>query len=408
MIYYFLDTSAILNGALKKYPNALISTLVISELENIKTSAAKDEHIKYQAREAVRAIIERENTYVFPPTKTIDKLLKKYQFLSNINDHKILCEAKYFADKNKIEVHFVTNDGALYLFAKKIKGIVPIFYGKEEKIDDVEWCGWNTYSPNSNDFAALYSNPNENILGCKTNEYAKIVQNNKLEDVLVWTGEQYRPLKYKEITTNYGERIKPRNIEQKMYLDLLQNKDVPVKLCIGRFGSGKSLLALCYAIHEVQMGAYDKIVFVKNNLDVKGAGKLGTLPGDEIAKQMPWLRQLEDHLGTDAFEDMLNSGRIEPAHLSTLRGRDFKNSILIADEAENFLTTNIQLLLGRIGENSEIIFCADVKQCDYKDQSMSGIPKLIENLKGHKLFGMVKLIKAERSATAALADLLDR
>lgn len=47
MIYYFLDTSAILNGALKKYPNALISPLVISELENIKTSAAKDEHIKY-------------------------------------------------------------------------------------------------------------------------------------------------------------------------------------------------------------------------------------------------------------------------------------------------------------------------------------------------------------------------
>ena len=43
MTYNFLDTSAILNGALKKYPDAIISPLVISELENIKTSASKDE-----------------------------------------------------------------------------------------------------------------------------------------------------------------------------------------------------------------------------------------------------------------------------------------------------------------------------------------------------------------------------
>jgi predicted ribonuclease YlaK len=37
-------------------------------------------------------------------------------------------------------------------------------------------------------------------------------------------------------------------------------------------------------------------------LDVKGAGKLGTLPGDEIDKQYPWLRQIEDHLGPQLFD----------------------------------------------------------------------------------------------------------
>ena len=57
--------------------------------------------------------------------------------------------------------------------------------------------------------------------------------------------------------------------------------------------------------------------------------------------------------------------------------------------------------------NTEIIFCADVKQCDYADEKMSGIPKLIERLKGNKLFGMIKLVKTERSQVAALADLLD-
>ena len=150
--------------------------------------------------------------------------------------------------------------------------------------------------------------PHTNTLECLNNEFAKIFENNELKDILFWTGTEYRNLKYKEFTTSLGERIKPRNLEQKMYLDLLQNKDIPVKLCIAKFGTGKSYLALNYAIYEVQQGRFDKIIFVKNNLDVKGAGKLGTLPGGEIEKQIPWLRQIEDHIGADAFEEMLNNG----------------------------------------------------------------------------------------------------
>lgn len=150
-----------------------------------------------------------------------------------------------------------------------------------------------------------------------------------------------------------------------MYLDLLQNDEIPIKLCIGRFGSGKSLFAETWAAHQIQMGKYDKIVFVKNNLEVKGAGKLGILPGDEIDKQLPWLKQIEDHLGPQLFEQYLSEGRLEPTHLSTIRGRDLKNCIILVDEAENLLTTNIQLLLGRVADNSQIIFCADIKQCDY-------------------------------------------
>ena len=192
-----------------------------------------------------------------------------------------------------------------------------------------------------------------------------------------------------------------------MYLDLLQNDNIPIKLCIGRFGTGKSMFAETWAAHQLQLGKYDKIVFVKNNLDVKGAGKLGILPGEEIDKQYPWLRQIEDHLGPQLFEQYLNEAKLEPAHLSTLRGRDLKNSLILVDEAENLLTTNIQLLLGRVAEGSQIIFCADVKQCDYKDQTMSGIPKLIQGLAGNPLFGMVKLIKTERSPVAACADYLD-
>ena len=407
MPYYFLDTSALLNGALSICSECFISPITLQELENIKTSAHKDNEIKFQAREAVRKIIySGKIQYTFYSQKNISKIFKKYNFLSDINDHYIICEAELLGLNKNEKIQFITSDGAQYLIAQKLPHLNAIFYNQDKTIS-LEYNGWKNYSPSEEELVSLYSMPHTNTLKCLNNEFAKIFENNELKDILFWTGTEYRNLKYKEFTTSLGERIKPRNLEQKMYLDLLQNKDIPVKLCVAKFGTGKSYLALNYAIYEIQQGRFDKIIFVKNNLDVKGAGKLGTLPGGEIEKQMPWLRQIEDHIGTDAFEEMLNNGQIEPAHLSTLRGRDLKNCIILVDEAENLLTSNIQLLLGRVAKNTEIIFCADVKQCDYIDEKMSGIPKMIECLKGNKLFGMVKLLKTERSDIAALADLLD-
>ena len=408
MVKYWADTSALLHQ--KNDINSqewAISTVTLQELEHIK-ECSEDEQTRFKAREAVRQILSStELNIIASNNHRVDKLIKKYPFLSNINDHRILCAAEIYAMEQHEDIIFITNDSLQYLFAMQLPHLQSICPIDVDKQQNKEWTGWNNYEPNETEMALLYSQPCVNSLGCKPNEFAKIYEDGKLKDVLFWDGHEYRQLKYKEFTAPTGERIAPRNLEQKMYLDLLQNENVPIKLCIGRFGTGKSMFAETWGTHQLQLGKFDKIVFVKNNLDVKGAGKLGILPGDEIDKQYPWLRQIEDHLGSQLFEQYLDEGRIEPAHLSTLRGRDLKNCLILVDEAENLLTTNIQLLLGRVAEGSQIIFCADVKQCDYKDPRMSGIPKLIEGLAGNPLFGMVKLIKSERSAVAACADALD-
>ena len=400
----FLDTSAVLDGAYTKYQNVYISALVLSELENIKNSN-KPEHIKYLARQAARDILNfRSIIKVIPNNKKIEKTLKNFPFLTNIIDHQLICEAFLLTKTNT--VNFVTKDTCQFLLAKQINNLTVTLI-KDSQTEDYEYNGWIKVFPSEQQFIELYSDLTKNIFNCKINEFVEIYEEDNLKDILFWDGTKYRNLKYQNFTSIIGEQIKPRNLEQKMYLDLLQNKNIPVKLCVAKFGTGKSFLALNYALHELQNGRFDKLIFVKNNLEVKGAGILGTLPGNETDKQYPWLRQIEDHIGTQKFEEYLTSGIIEPAHLSTLRGRDLKNCIILVDEAENLLSTNIQLLLGRVAENSEIIFCADVKQCDYKNESDSGIPKMINRLKNNPLFGMVKLIKTERSATAAMADLMD-
>lgn len=409
-IKHWADTSALLHQPLldPDIPIA-ISTITLSELEHIKNSD-RDENIKYKAREAVRSILTSTNfEVIMTDNRKIDKLLRKHPALSNIPDHRILCEAELYAQEVGYDIVFMTSDALQYLFTLQmphLQAVYPMGTEQAEKHQE-DWAGWGKYYPTEAEMALLYSDPKINSLKCKTNEFVEIFEGDKLKDVLFWNGSEYRKLKYKEFTAPTGERISPRNIEQKMYLDLLQNDDIPIKLCVGRFGTGKSMFAETWGAYQLQMGRFDKIIFVKNNLEVKGAGKLGILPGDEIDKQYPWLRQIEDHLGPQLFEQYLNEARLEPAHLSTLRGRDLKNSLILVDEAENLLTTNIQLLLGRVAEGSQIIFCADVKQCDYKDITMSGIPQLIRGLAGNPLFGMVKLIKSERSKVAACADLLD-
>ena len=410
-IKHWADTSALLhqNGLINPEVPIALSTITVSELEHIKDSN-ENETIKYKAREAVRSILTNNNLeVVLTDNRKIDKMLKKFPFLSNIPDHRILCAAELYAIETGRDIIFLTSDALQYLFALQMPHLEAAYPMGTEQVNKAneDWAGWGKYYPTEQQMALLYADQKMNILKCKTNEFAEIYEGTQLKDVLFWNGTEYRKLKYKDFTAPTGERISPRNIEQKMYLDLLQNDEIPIKLCIGRFGTGKSMFAETWAAHQLQMGKYDKIVFVKNNLEVKGSGKLGILPGDEIDKQYPWLRQIEDHLGPQLFEQYLNEGKLEPAHLSTLRGRDLKNSLILVDEAENLLTTNIQLLLGRVAEGSQIIFCADVKQCDYKDSRMSGIPKLITGLAGNPLFGMVKLIKSERSQVAATADLLD-
>ena len=69
---------------------------------------------------------------------------------------------------------------------------------------------------------------------------------------------------------------------------------------------------------------------------------------------------------------------------------------------------HIQLLLGRVGEGSSLWINGDFRQCDAAVfQNNSGLAKMIDKLKGHPRFGYVKLLKTERSETAAMADLLD-
>lgn len=242
------------------------------------------------------------------------------------------------------------------------------------------------------------------------NEYI-VIQNESGEpvDALRWSGSEFKKISKKPFSTKFGGKVSARNVQQELAMDMIQDENITVKMIAGKFGSGKTFLFSAAAVQMVESGKYDKIIFVRNNVEVKNTKPIGFLPGEKDEKILPWAMPLADHLGGEnGLEMMVRNRNVELVHIGYIRGRDIKHSIIFVTEAENLTKEHIQLLISRVGEGSQIWFDGDLKQRDAEIfVKNSGMAVAIEKLRNHPRFGYVKLEKSERSETAAMADLLD-
>lgn len=263
---------------------------------------------------------------------------------------------------------------------------------------------------NPNDINALYDPKTNETFGCLENEYL-IARDEKEEviDLFKCKDGRLAQVPYKAIESKFAGKIKPRNIQQKLGIDMLYDTDTTIKILTGKFGTGKDLLMSSAAIDLIEKGYFDKLVYVRNNIEVKNSKPIGHLPGSSNEKLLPFAMCLADHVGgVDGLSYMIEKGVVEVVHLGFIRGRDIKNSIILCSEAENLTKEHIQLLIGRVGEGSNLWINGDFKQTDLAIfERNNGLMTAIDRLKGHPRFGYVKLLKTERSETAAMADLLD-
>lgn len=407
----FYDTSALLAGK-ELEPNSFISPIVFEELEQIKTSANKDATIKYKARALVRYLMAHQwgvpNCNGWSTSGVSMKTINIFLGLTRAeksNDNKIIAEAVLFARKTKQQVNFFTADACQFLMAQYYqKELIVCYYNETNKQENL-WKGYQDIFLDDDTVNIFYQHPEVNTFNLAVNEYAILHHNNEEIDITKWDGVKYQPLKYKDLNTDYFGKVKPLNTQQKMFFDLLQDSEIPYKLVRGQYGSGKTFLALAHALHFVKCHKYDKIVFVRNNIEVAGSRELGALPGEQFDKLLPFIMPLADHLGSvDMLKDYVIQETIEPVHLGYLRGRSFDNSIILVDEAENLTTDNIKLITGRVGKNSTLWVLGDESQTDSDIfRKNSGIASLLHSLKDEPLFGTVELQKSERSSVAQLA-----
>lgn len=255
----------------------------------------------------------------------------------------------------------------------------------------------------------FYQDLTKNIFSLNINEYLLICENGEVVDRYKWTGSEYVPLSYKNLDNKFTGKVSPRNEQQKLAFDLLQDNKSKIKVIDGGYGTGKDFCMINHALHLIEKGKFKKILWVRNNIEVKNTKPIGYLPGSQNQKLMPYALILADHLGgIDGLERMMNNDTIEIAHLGLLRGRSIRDTIIYCSEAENLTRSHVQLLIGRVDEGSELWMNGDYRQADAKEfEEDNGLKAAIERLKGDPLFGYVHLEKVERSAVARLADKLD-
>lgn len=201
----------------------------------------------------------------------------------------------------------------------------------------------------------------------------------------------------------------PRNVEQRMAIDLLLDPSVSLVTLIGRAGSGKSFLAAAAAL---QLVLGDDPYFHRALLSrpIQPMGKdIGYLPGTVEEKLQPWMAALNDNLELlisdsrqlDMYKDR---GLIQVEPLTYIRGRSIPNSFFILDEAQNLTPQEIKTIVTRIGDGSKIILTGDIEQIDnpYIDFASNGLTHAIERLKKYDITGHVVLRKGERSRLATL------
>ena len=256
----------------------------------------------------------------------------------------------------------------------------------------------------------LYGNKETNWFDLLENEYLLIVDENGVPvDRYKWQDGKHKNVFRKPVESQQMDKVKPKNPEQAFALDMLLDPSITVKIITGGFGSGKTFLSCCAAFQMIQATTYDKIVWIRNNIEVKDTNSIGALPGTYSEKMSVWAMPLADHLGgVEELNKLILFGKVEVEHLGFLRGRDIKNAVIFCSEAEHLTRDPVQLLLGRVAEGSVLILEGDCKQIDKQAFAKdNGLYAAIDRLKGNRLVGYVHLKESVRSETAKLADLLD-
>ncbi|GJE18326.1 PhoH family protein [Methylobacterium marchantiae] len=163
--------------------------------------------------------------------------------------------------------------------------------------------------------------------------------------------------------------IQPLTDRQAEYLDALAvNKQVIV---LGPAGTGKTYIAGTRAADQLRQRRIAKVIITRPN--VPSGRSLGFFPGSLEEKIAPWVTPLtetmKERMGDAAYEIAMKTGDIEVVPFEVMRGRTFKNCLVILDEAQNTTTAEIKMFLTRIGDDCQVIINGDVSQTDLRETS---------------------------------------
>ncbi len=172
-------------------------------------------------------------------------------------------------------------------------------------------------------------------------------------------------------------RIKYEDLKQIFPLTESQKKffhyyDTGVKVIAlhGVAGSGKTFITLFKSLQDVlsKTTQYQKIIIIRSAVQTRD---IGHLPGNIQEKTEIYENVYKEICSVlfdkkDSYNRLVEQGYLEFMITSFIRGITLDNSIVIVDEFSNMDLHELDTIITRIGKDSRIIFCGDIRQTDLR------------------------------------------
>ncbi|MAD41292.1 MAG: phosphate starvation-inducible protein PhoH [Arcobacter sp.] len=222
--------------------------------------------------------------------------------------------------------------------------------------------------------------------------------------------------------------IKPVNLKQKLFTKAIISNMFELLVIDAKAGSGKTLMSVVSSMRLIDLGLYDKIIYVRNSIESLDKGEdIGYLSGNDekfriynmaiqdslefIAKKQ--LKKSESKDSQESIETKVSQLQdkysIETLWPGEARGRTISSSIVIMDEWQNSSEKTTQLILSRLDESCMAIVIGSNRQIDnlYLNKYNNGLTTLLKQTnKTHpelKMFA-IELDKAVRGKFAEFTE----
>jgi phosphate starvation-inducible PhoH-like protein len=203
-------------------------------------------------------------------------------------------------------------------------------------------------------------------------------------------------------------RLTAKSDNQKNFIKTIVDNDIT--LCQGLAGSGKTHIAIGMAIEWLLADKIGKIVVSRPV--VEAGEKLGYLPGTAEEKLHPYLIPILDEINNFIsmadYARLKNENKIEIVPLGLMRGRNFHDCFIVADECQNATYEQIKMLITRIGFDSKMVLTGDAAQSDLYKNQKGGFVKMMDLLGDIDGVGLAFLEASDIVRNPIIGKILER
>lgn len=185
----------------------------------------------------------------------------------------------------------------------------------------------------------------------------------------------------KILTIKFNDAVfTPRNLSQAITYIASKDPDNSYVFAAGPFGGGKTYTPLRAAFEGYNEGRFGEIILIRPSAST---GKdPGAMPGNPRTKMDPYLKggigSNIEKMTTTNLKQLEDKKVIRAFTPDFERGETYDNAFILVDEPQNLTVEQAELLIGRLGENSIMVFAGDIggKQNDLNGK-ISGLAHLI-------------------------------